>query len=119
MLAYDDGVLEHAIYTGNYDEAKVALERNAKMIRASAEQTPLFRCIREPDPQGPTNWDNIALLLIEMGAPLHYIDEQGNNIIFRQALDVRNMLIINRLLQHGIGISGEQRAHYEALLRPC
>jgi hypothetical protein len=108
-------LLDTAIHTGNYSDAYVALDGNASMIRPNVEETPLFRCISGYNARQATALDNIAKLLIERGAPLHYIDAAGNNSLLERTFEQGNVRIAKLLFQHDIAASDEQRTRYTQL----
>jgi ankyrin repeat protein len=108
-------LLDTAINTGNYSDAYVALDGEASMVRPNLEDTPLFRCIGEYNARRATALDTIAKLLIERGAPLHYIDDAGKNTLLERTLEQGNVRIAKLLFQHDIDASEEQRTRYAQL----
>ncbi len=109
-------LLDSAITKRNFSDAHVALDGDASMIRPNLEDTPLFRCIGEYNARQATALDTIAKLLLERGAPLHYIDDAtGNNRLLERALEQGNVRIARLLFQHDITASAEQCTRYAQL----
>lgn len=108
-------LLDTAIRTRNYSDAYVALDGNASMIRQKFEDTPLVNCIDRYNAHRATVLDKIATLLIQRGAPLHYLDVDGNNGLLERTLEQGNVRIARLLFQHDITASAEQRTRYTQL----